>query len=374
MKNGNLSHEIQDALNELAPVLWPHAQVCSFSLHPLYGVGVTQDSIQKLPFVFGNSFVEKMKLGWRYFRKLKWLNKDPFSLKAILPKDAIIFFRSNKGGLLVVSHEQNLALKLFFTEEAKSLLEDEIKTLHFLGSTSFAPYTANLVKHGTSKNGGRWVATTFCENSHPLNLEADHDRYLLNHMDQMVMPIMTHFYKAYRVDALDLGQWLKLAHERAQKLNFMEDVKPLFKIIEKESLRFPMYKVLKGQIHHDIHAGNILRDEKRVVIIDWEGSTQGLILIDVFDFLRRVVTHQKSFWHFLGSNVSAPQEVVGIFKFYRQWAQENFEVEIPDGSERLTLFVYVLERIFLLGEKRNINRLKDKSSFEYKAYQTSLNL
>lgn len=371
MKSVALSINILEALEELRPILWPKASKTAFYSHPLYKVGVAPNSLDKLPLIFGDSFSMRLGLWWDFFRKGEWLKSHNSFLESNLPSDAIIFLRDNKKGLLVISAEENLALKLFFADEAKMMLDDEAKTLSFLGKSSFAPYSAKLINHGTTQNGARWLATSFCANTQPFK----NPQSFFKKMEDLIMPAMTKFYLSSGVKTISIADWLSSAYEKADKFGLIDELRPLLTVIASEAHKYPEYKLPLSRIHHDLHIGNVLRHKNQIKVIDWEGCMEGPVLVDVFDFLRRIVHHDLRFWHYLADLKDHEHTKTNkVFEFYQRWSQDNFSIQVPNGSQKLTLFLYAAERALLLKEKRNINRFHDHSGFEYKVGQVCLKL
>ena len=71
------------------------------------------------------------------------------------------------------------------------------------------------------------------------------------------------------------------------------------------------------------------------------------------------------FWLYLKGIVKGlPKLVKKSMDFYRQWMAGNFLAQVPEGSERLSMLLYVLERTLIIYELRGLDRMKDKKGFE----------
>lgn len=360
---------LEKALCELAQEYDPAAGATAFTFHPFYRVGVAEDSHEHLEKVFGKSCLGRLKhysgnlarLDWPKFVGKKW--------RVPLPKDSIIFFKDDKEGVIVASHEKQIVLKLFFNPRAVDLLEKEIETLKSIMTTSFAPYSTQILAEGTTSNGARWFVSQFCSNTLSIKNHPFPERFLLENFSHMIMPAMTEFYKAHPFEVTPIAKWIERAEERIQHHPSQAALEKLLTLIKNEARKFPAYEVLHAYIHHDLHAGNILLDEKQMVIIDWEGNVQGLVLVDIWDFSRRYLRAHKLagflFSLYLRGIVKRPPQLVRkAMTFYRKWMKEHFGAEVPKGSERLSMLLYVLERTLIIYELRGLNRLKDRKGFE----------
>lgn len=360
---------LEVALCELAQQYDPEATATAFAFHPFYRVGVAEESYDHLEKIFGKSCLGRLKHYSGNLARLDWPKFVGKKLRIPLPKDSIIFFKDDKEGVIAASHEKQVVLKLFFKPESVELLEKEIDTLKSIMNTSFAPYSAQLLAEGTTSNGARWFVSNFCSNTLSIKNHPFPERFLLESFPQMIMPAMTEFYKAYPHKVWTIHEWITRAADRIEVHPSKELLTKFLEAIKLEAQKFPQYEVLHGHIHHDLHAGNILRDEKQMVIIDWEGNVQGLVLVDIWDFSRRYIRAHKlvgvMFWLYLEGVVKEPPKLVreGL-EFYRQWMKENFQAEVPRGSEKLSLLLYVLERTLIIYEIRGLDRLKDRQGFE----------
>ena len=361
--------KIQAALSELASEFDSSLPETTFVFHPLYRVGVSEKSVENIEKIFGKSFLGRLRHYSGNLKKMDWLKYGRKKFVARLPSDSIIFFRSDKEGVIVASHEKQIAFKIFFDGPHIELLEEEIRTLKSFENTSFSPYVAKLLADGRTRNGGRWLVTNFCSNSEALTSRPHHERYLLRYFPMIVMPAMTQFYQSFSPRILSLERWLLETHYRIERHPSRKKLEVLIKKIAELSREFPDYEVVESRIHHDLHAGNILIDDNQTIIIDWEGSVRGLVLIDVFDFTRRFL--QKSLWdkwHFSlymrGIVKEPPILIKRSLRFYRNWSLINFKINIAPGSARLTFMIYAVERALILHELRGLDRFKDRKGIE----------
>lgn len=360
---------LEKALCELAQEYDPAAAITAFAFHPLYRVGVARESFDHIEKLFGKSCWGRLKHYSGNLARLDWPQYVGKKWQVPLPKDSIIFFKDDKEGVIVASHEKQIVLKLFFNPQSVELLEKEIETLKSIMETPFAPYSVQLLGEGKTSNGARWFVSQFCSNTLSIKNEPFPERFLLKQFPHMIMPAMTEFYKAHPFEVQPLAQWLKSAEERINNHPAQGLLKKLIQAIKREEQKFPRYDVLHAHIHHDLHAGNILRDEKQMVIIDWEGNVRGLVLVDIWDFSRRYMRAHRltrfMFWLYLKGIVKGlPKLVKKSLDFYRQWMAENFLAQVPEGSERLSMLLYVLERTLIIYELRGLDRMKDKKGFE----------
>lgn len=361
--------KIQQALHELAMEYDPSAPESTFVFHPLYRVGVSEHSYQNIENTFGKSFFGRFRHNLGNLKKIDWLLYSRKKFVARLPSDSIIFFRSDKEGVIIVSQEKNIALKMFFDEAHIHNLDEEIKSLRSFEKTSFAPYAAQVLGDGTTSNGGRWLVTSYCSNSWALTNRPYHEKFLLRYFPNFVMPPLTHLYKSYQPRKIPVETWIREAHERSINHPSRKKIESALKKISKLSAQSPGYEVLESRIHHDLHAGNILLDDNQIIIIDWELEVRGLVLVDIFDFARRYL--QRHFlariafqFYLLGILKEPPMLIKRTLKFYRNWSLVNFKMNIPVGSEKLTFLVYAIERSLIYFEQRKLDRLKDRKGFE----------
>lgn len=372
-KSSSWIAQIQLALEELAAEYDPSVPEATFVFHPLYRVGVSENSYSSIEKIFGKSFLGRFRHYSGNLKKLDWAKYVFKRFIAKLPSDSIVFFRDDKEGVIIASHEKNFALKMFFNKAHISLLEEEIKTLKDFKTTSFSPYVAKLLGEGTTSNGGRWLVTSFCSNSLALTNRRDHVKYLLQHFPLIVMPPMTEFYRTFSPRIIPVNSWINEAFTRAEGHPSRNKIETLLRKISQEAVRFPGYAVIESKIHHDLHAGNILIDDNQTIIIDWEGQVRGLVLVDILDFSRRYL--QKSiwakfcFWLFMKGILKEPSSLVKkSLSFYRNWNLVNYEVRLADDSGRLSFMIYAVERALILFEKRKVDRFNDRNGFENKIF------
>lgn len=360
---------VQAALDELAQEYDPSLPKTNFKFHPLYRVGVSAESSENLKKIFGYSMLGRIRHYSGNIFKLDWIKNSRLIFSARIPSDSVIFFREDKEGLIIASLKREVVLKIFFSNKYINLLNQEIETLKRIKGTDFEAHTANLIFDGKTSGGGRWLITKFYANTNSIKNRLFHEKYLLQNLEKIVMPAMTSFYKNFEPQIQDLKDWIIEAKIRIQTHPEKSELVKLLSVIENEEVIFSEYQLVKAIIHHDLHAGNILMNQNQAVIIDWEGAILGPVLIDVLDFSRRYIMRNKiikfTFFQFLKGKCNLPPHLIGMsLNFYRKWMKDSFGATIPEGSEKLSFYVYTLERILILHELRNMNRVEDKSGFE----------
>lgn len=324
-----------------------------FKLHPLYRAGISRNSRKGIEAIFGESYS-----GLKNLRKLDWLTAPSFRGK--LPEDSVIFFRDDKEGLIAASYEKQFAFKIFFSEPYIGPLEAEIRTLKKIQETEFAQYAPKILNEGRTANGGRWLLTSFCPNRlNPQNKKLP-EAYLLDELFPTILPALFKFYKGFNPEKIKLSDWLNEAEGRIKNHPEPDKLKILLNYIKTQIEHYGDFEVIRSNIHHDIHSGNILMSERNITIIDWESEVRGLILVDIFDFWRRYIQKKKL------PVLNPPKIIQNSFDQYREWMKTNFDVAIPQEAFKLHAAIYALERALLLFEKRRVNRLKDLSGMEYK--------
>ncbi len=353
--------DISKAVDEVMKEIDPSMEEQTFTMSRLYQAAMGPRSKENIPLVFGSSCYRRFLQFGGNLRKPKMLD----SLKLRLPADAIIFFRTTKKGIIATSREKDMVLKIFLDEGHIPLLQDEIHSLEHLQQTDFSPYAAKL-----KASGKNWIITNFSSNSKSLLNLKDTEKYLLENFSTLLLPPMALFYKAHELQIIKLSDWMLLAQERLAHHPGRLKLARIVKMIEAEMIKYPEHQLIQGGIHHDLHAGNILLSEERLTVIDWEGGTRGLVLIDIMDFSRRFLnTHKredKKFWKFMQGKRELPSLLANAFVQYANWAKHSFSLEVPLASFRLHVYLYVLERSLLLYEKRQVDRTLDKQGFEFK--------
>lgn len=327
----------QDILNEVK--FGEGFPMASFYYHPLYRVGVGKDT--NLDYTFG----KKRKLPLKNLRKFKY-----FKFQAPFPTDSVIFFQPGRKRLIISSQKEGKVLKISVSPEQLSLLQGEIKELTFQNQSEFSPHSVKLLGHGPN-----WIMTSFCS-----NLDSVAQMPILE-LHDLVMGPMVKFYKSHGIEKILLSQWLIEAKKRAVGHPSQELVQKLISRLEAG----PDFELLRGRLHFDLHQGNVLRDGDQVVIIDWEVSHPGLLLVDYFDFYRRFMKKEKM----------PPEQIVSslrnssFFEKYSTWLK-LFNAEAPKGSESTLPILYATERSLIYFDKWKENRLQDKKGFEYQILST----
>lgn len=303
-----------------------------FFYHPLYKVGVGKYS--NLDYIFGKD----RSIPFKNLRKFKF-----FTFKAPFPEDSVIFFQPERKRLIIASRNEGKVLKISVSPGQLSLLAGEIKELSHQNNSDFSAHSVKILDHG--KN---WILTSFCSN---LDSVAKMDILQLH---DLLMEPMAKYYRCHRLEKLSLHQWLEEVKSRALGHPSSTIVEKLISRIQSSS----DLELLKGQIHFDLHQGNVLRAKDQLTIIDWEVTQRGLLLVDYFDFFRRHSNKTKSI-----------DSLKMFYKKYQSWMKQ-FEIVVPDDLELLTLDLYALERALLYWEKWKEDRFSDKKGFEYKIANT----
>lgn len=334
-----------------------------FHFHPMYRAYLSKDSLVNIPRVFGNSTLRRWKMYWRKARKK---NDFPETFEAYLPSDSVIFIRAEKLGLIALSSKKDAALKVFLNDYYTPLLDTEITALRAAEPLNFTP---KVKGHGVTANNGYWSLTNFCSNERALGTLSNPEKYLLKNFFHLVMPSMTAYYQATSPEVLKLDDWMIEAAPSIEKHPSRIDLETLVVRIKEEAKKFQNVELLRSNIHFDLHAWNILLGEEKMNIIDWEGGFRGLVLLDFFDFSRKYIIANKILKARLGRFMrgkvaSYPSVLRPAFKDFQEWSQAHYSITIPDGSEKLLIYIYALERTLLLFNARNIDRLRDERGFE----------
>lgn len=343
MKNDQWLRDILGNLN-----YWQGRPLVRFHYNPLYRVGVGKKS--KLDFIFGN----KRKAPLKNLRKFRY-----FSIEAPFPEDSIIFFQPTRERLIIASPSEGKVFKISTSSFQLALRDNEISLLKHLEKSEFAPHSAKLLEVGPN-----WIVTSFCSNEDSLLNLPDLDLTLMKTMDPLIMDPMAKFYKAYSPERVKLSDWLDKAVIRSEG---HPEHEKLLRVISHLRSENKNDEVLRGQLHLDLHAGNILKAGEQVVVIDFEVTHPGLILIDYFDFYRRYLNktkkEQKSFFTFLARKGKPSAELQAFYSKYQQWLKQ-FSVEATELD--MVFKIYALERVLIYWDKWKDNRLKDKKGLEFK--------
>ncbi len=279
-------------------------------------------------------------------------------------QDMEVHWRHHKKGLIAISKEKNLVLKIFLDPKDKIRLNHEGTNLELFQGSPFAEHVPEYLGSGTTSNGAGWLLTDFCPDP-SFEGKRNVEKFLLKNMGKYFYPAMTKLYTGHGFKTYPAQEYLKNAKERLEGHPSKSKLLKLMDLIETELKKFPEYHVIETHIHHDLHRGNILTNGERVTIIDWEGMIRGLVLVDVFDFPKRYIKKNKFAQWFLLHSLKKGL-VKRFFQEYRQWAQQEFSAIVPEGSEKLSFMLYVLERSLNTWEGRKVDRIKNKKDFEYK--------
>lgn len=328
MKNDKWLTEILSNLG-----YWQELPKTKFRFNPLYRVGTGRST--NLDFTFGT----QRKFPLKNLRKLKF-----FSIEAPFPDDSVIFFQPSRQRLIIASKKEGKVFKISTSPFQLALKDGEVKLLKHLEKSEFAPHSAKLLAEGSN-----WIVTSFCSNRDSLLNLSNVEEYLMEHMDSLIMGPMAKFYRAHELKKIKFTDYVEAAKKRAAGHPGEDSI---LKFIGK--LGSSDVELLHGQLHFDLHAGNILKDGNEVTIIDWEVTHPGLILVDYFDFYRRYLNKTKD---------QNPEKLATFHAKYQNWLKP-FGVEAT--SAELTLKLYALERTLMYWDKWKQNRLNDKKSLEFK--------
>jgi thiamine kinase-like enzyme len=336
----------------------------TFIFSHLYQAYIGEDSAQNILNVFGKSLFWRLRNHYRNLRHFKFQS----SLEMSLPDDSVIFFKKDKNGFIVASLKENIALKIFLNPHHVELLEAEIAILKKIRQTSFQSYTATLLDEGTTLNNARWMKTSYLGNALSLQNVRDPDEYLLAHFKEIVLPGLTEYYRVNGFQIIPLSDWISEVEKRIKKHPSSNKLQTLLDELAKESLSLTELKLLRSHIHHDLHAGNILRDERGAALIDWEGGISGLVVIDFLDFIRRFIkkhpSQRKHYQALLTKKHPLPPHLRLQHEIYRNWLQEKFSITPYPDTDRLEIIIYVIERSLILYEARKLDRFDDKKGIE----------
>lgn len=343
MKNDQWLQDILGNLN-----YWEGRKKVRFHYNPLYRVGVGKKT--NLDYVFGKLRRAPLK----NLRKFRY-----FSIEAPFPENSILFFQPSRQRLIVVSPSEGKVFKISTSPFQLALRDNEINLLRHLEKSEFAPHSAKLLEVGPN-----WIVTSFCSNEDSLLNLPDLDLTLMKTMDPLIMGPMAKFYKAYNPERVKLVDWLDAAVKRTEGHPEQEK---LLRVISHLRSEKQNDEVLRGQLHLDLHAGNILKAGDKIVVIDFEVTHPGLILIDYFDFYRRYLKkskkEQKSFFTFLAKKGKPSNELQAFYGKYQQWLKA-FATQATELD--LVFKIYALERVLIYWDKWKDNRLKDKKGLEFK--------
>ncbi len=328
MKNDKWLTEILSNLG-----YWQELPKAKFRFNPLYRVGVSKAT--NLDFSFGT----KRKFPLKNLRKLKF-----FSIEAPFPDDSVIFFQPSRQRLIVASEREGKVFKISTSPFQLALKDGEVKLLKHLEKSEFAPYSAKLLAEGNN-----WIVTSFCSNRDSLLNIPNVEEYLMEHMDHLIMAPMAKFYRAHELKKLKFRAYIESSQKRAVGHPGEKKILDFIGKMESQDV-----ELLHGQLHFDLHAGNILKDGNQVTIIDWEVTHPGLILVDYFDFYRRYINKTKD---------QSPEKLTTFHSKYQNWLKP-FGVEATNPE--VTLKLYALERTLMYWDKWKQNRLNDKKSLEFK--------
>lgn len=351
----------------------PDAETVPCIFDPSYGCYRGTHSHEAIPLIFG-------KRGSRQVRK--WIKsilnpflKSPPPFVCRAPRDAVVFFRPHKKGLILVSKDSDLVVKIFFQEEFSRLLKNETETLEYLKTTGFSKFLPIVRGSGEMEGGGFWQATHFYSNDLSLSSLRNKNAFLLRDIKDFVLSPMTEYYRAYPLRKVSFSQRLTELEKELSKAPFYPQVLPILETL-KEEARSLDFEVCIGQIHFDLHAGNMLWNGRDLRIIDFEGSTGGLIFLDAFDFYRRYMEGSSlesfRFWRSVKRGSPLPPHFKEFLTRVNRWLGTELGCgPIPEEGAMMMLKLYALERLWLLFKLKSMDRFSDINGFERRLLLTS---
>lgn len=363
MHNNSWIYEIKFALREL----YPQEEERKLTYSKFYRAVVLPGGKDTIKHTFGSALLPKLlKLSRNLFKK----NTFKFqSIKFNLPKDAIVFFRNDKQGIIVSSYSKKTVTKVFYKSPHVQLLNEEIQNLKEIGKTSFSNYVPRLINEGITSNGARWMTTSFRSNAKAIGNRLDRNKFFITNFSSLILPAISEFYLTSSPKVTKLNEWLERVEKRIETHPSKEGLEILISSLKKVYENFPQYEVIESNLHNDLHAGNVLVGENEITIIDWEGIIRGLVIIDFVDISRRYLNQYKkearAFHLFMsGGEALLPSPVQILMDNYGCWARNALKAHVPEGSERITFILYAIERTLILFEKKGVDRLKDARGFE----------
>lgn len=366
MENRAWLETMNKAMDEISRDLRLELSQKTFKWSSMYRVALGEKSKPTVRRIFGTSRLGRLKnFGKNIFRFKRGIPH----LSMPFPDDSVVFVKPQRERLIIASKAENLLLKLVVREEHYHLFDEEVELLKKLEGTGFSDKVSRLRGEGMTSNGVRWLATTLADNSQSLQNHFSPEDFLADNLNELILEPMLGFYQVFPRKFYSVSDYLLEAKERTQGHPSAERLRTLVKACQKEAQRFERYEVIRGQLHFDLHAGNILYNGKELHFIDWEVNHPGLLLVDVFDAYRRCSNkerrEERELHHFLQGRAETPLRLREIHQKYSRWMKKNFEAHVPEGSEKLTLMLYVLERSLMYFEKWRVDRLSQKG-FEIK--------
>lgn len=293
------------------------------------------------------SYPQKNTFYFNRFNK-KRLSSDVGLLKFVLPKfelhvpeDAEIYLRPEKTGVIVVAPKEKKVLKLFLNKTSVEQLDREIEVLKKVSGTEFEQFTNRFISCGVAGEG-RWLLVEFMQQERTID-----ENYLFENARD-IMDKMAIFYKLYGYKTVLASEWLIGVDKDIEKHPKAADLYKVKRLIEEELKRVGDVPLVISTLHADLHKENIMLTKNGAKIFDWEGTTESLVLMDYFDFLRRyLATHEtegKEFLNDLSKNIIEIPRFHDFFEKFRSWYQLHFNVEASRDQMRLLFYIYGLDR------------------------------
>lgn len=358
--NQAIFQQIEDVIQTI-----PHEVVNeshhTFTFNRMYRAYMSEDSVQNIPKLFGASLWWRLK---KYAKKIRKKVTLPESISLSLPKDSIIFVRPQKNGIIAISYQKNVNIKVILDTDFLFMLQYEVDALNVLKGRDFAPQIK-----GASLEGNYWLVTDCSVNSTPLLMKPKPEDYVLNHFEELLLPKMSAFYQDSLYKKENFLQWIDRSQERIKNHPSKDKLQSYIDKLKKLPVEETTPFLMSSMIHFDLHAGNILSDEGKLTIVDWEGGARGLVMMDFFYLAKRIIkADRKLKKKFLEGNLDIESlKIANVL--YMKWLKNSFGLEL---NRPLSLDVFsmtsLLEQALVLYEDRRIDIVAEDNGFECHAF------
>ena len=311
-------------------------------------------------------YSDKIQRYYNRFSKRKLVHANSFfhifskELTLNAPMDSVIHLRPEKSGVIVVSKAEGKVLKLFTKPEAIKQLDREIEVLKKVKDSAFAKFTNHYLDSGTTENGSRWVFVEYLDVTKQLDVET------LFRDSFKIMNEMKEFYLVCGYKKINVTTWLSAIEEDIRRHPRKNDLMKVKDWILKEQSIHGDIELIQGHLHGDLQKDNVVVTPDGYKIIDWEGTCEGLILVDYFDFLRRFLNKNdpSPFWSFLRGKESLSNEFLVFIEELIFWHKEHFSNSLKVENISMLFMIYALERTVQLGRSER-DDIPDKHTFEF---------
>lgn len=350
----NEMSKVKKALEEISPTIWGSHSEVELTFSRDFGVFCQKGSSNSIERMFGRN------TRYKIFLKLRTYFKTNQSIKLPVPSDAIVVSKLEKYRVIIASAKYKIVLKLCLTPDNDHLINNEIESFEKLKKSEFRPHINEVLSHGMTDNTVRWMAVSFNENYNSLSEISSPETYLFENASKYLC-LLKNFYEFNNPKKLSVEDWLQNARYYSLNHPSKEKLLKLLDKVEEQSLNYPGIELIETQLHFDLHKGNILQS-KEITFIDWEMSTRGLMLVDMFDFYRRFIYTRawekfKFFLFMRGYLKTAPSSLKSFFIR----ANESLNLKSHQvGTERLMTYIYVAERVILYHKFGEVDRLVKK--------------